>query len=534
MSRQESNEAQWAAVQGGPYARLRRFDGARAWTVTGCSALIAGCDLVALWVGLRVAAHVPLVPVGLYVALVALLLCGGRLWTPRITLRVAEDAPAILGRLAVALFPFMVALQHDSRLAGLLDGAPIAAVLLIAGRAFSYRLIIAARKNGMISQNTLILGARGVGAELATVALEHPEYGLRPIGFLDGSDQAEAPIPILGDVQRLGDVLKEFEVDRVLVAFSGIPDGDMVSLLQACGQARAEIHVVPRLFEASAAPHCRDTDDLWGIPVVRLRRAALRSVAWRAKRVLDVVLASVALVASAPAFVLVAMAVRLTSPGPALFRQHRVGKDGRGVMLLMFRTLQVNGDSDTTWSVANDMRQTGIGRLLRKTSLDELPQLLNVLRGEMSLVGPRPERPHFVSEFSTSVPHYQARHRVPAGMTGWAQVHGLRGDTSLSDRARFDNQYIERWSFWGDVVILMRTFTAIGGEITRDAELALRARCRQLLVERSAWLRRAPAIGMIGGATPTGSTCTSPPLEAVRPVVSNRAFNGEAKGTSPL
>jgi lipopolysaccharide/colanic/teichoic acid biosynthesis glycosyltransferase len=159
----------------------------------------------------------------------------------------------------------------------------------------------------------------------------------------------------------------------------------------------------------------------------------------------------------APVLLAAAVAVRRSSPGPVLFRQLRVGRNGALFKLLKFRTMAVNDDADTTWSVDGDERVTRAGRFLRRTFLDELPQILNVLRGEMSLVGPRPERPYFARRFAGNVPRYEDRHRVPAGMTGWAQVHGLRGDTPIPDRVRFDNYYIEHWSLWLDIVVLART-----------------------------------------------------------------------------
>jgi lipopolysaccharide/colanic/teichoic acid biosynthesis glycosyltransferase len=183
------------------------------------------------------------------------------------------------------------------------------------------------------------------------------------------------------------------------------------------------------------------------------------------KRVLDVIVAGAALTLTAPLFGLVALAVRLSSPGPILFRQKRVGQDGREIDVLKFRTLRRNEDSDTQWSVVGDARLTPVGRLLRRTSIDELPQLWSVLLGDMSLVGPRPERPFFVRRFSADVSGYKDRHRLPVGLTGWAQVHGLRGDTSIEERARFDNDYIEHWSLWRDLVILGRTLA----EVVRSA-----------------------------------------------------------------
>jgi exopolysaccharide biosynthesis polyprenyl glycosylphosphotransferase len=184
------------------------------------------------------------------------------------------------------------------------------------------------------------------------------------------------------------------------------------------------------------------------------------------KRGLDVLVAGVGLLAAAPVLAVAAVAVHVSSPGPILFRQMRVGRGGRAFALLKFRSMRMNDDSDTAWSVADDDRVTPVGRFLRRTSLDELPQLLNILSGDMSLVGPRPERPHFVEQFVETIPGYRDRLRVPVGLTGWAQVHGLRGDTSIADRVRFDNAYIENWSLWLDIVILARTIreALMGGE----------------------------------------------------------------------
>jgi len=171
-------------------------------------------------------------------------------------------------------------------------------------------------------------------------------------------------------------------------------------------------------------------------------------------------LAALALVVVSPLYVVIAVIVRITSPGPVHFRQQRVGERGATVEVLKFRSMRVNSRSDVEWSPA-DEAVTGIGRVLRLTGLDELPQLWNILKGDMSLVGPRPERPFFVEQFRAEVPRYEARHRAPAGLTGLAQVHGLRGDTSIDERARLDNQYIENWSLWRDVVILFQTFSAV-------------------------------------------------------------------------
>ena len=214
---------------------------------------------------------------------------------------------------------------------------------------------------------------------------------------------------------------------------------------------------MPRLFELHNAN--RYTDEIWGIPLVRVRRAVFRSPWWTVKRVADVVVAGVAFLCLSPVLAAVALAVRYEGGPDIIFRQQRVGIDGRPFDVLKFRSLKPvdETESQTNWNIKHDDRLGPVGRFIRATSLDELPQLWNIIRGDMSLVGPRPERPHFVEQFSSHIPRYTARHRVPAGLTGWAQAHGLRGDTSIEDRARFDNYYIENWSPWLDMKIVVKT-----------------------------------------------------------------------------
>jgi lipopolysaccharide/colanic/teichoic acid biosynthesis glycosyltransferase len=221
-----------------------------------------------------------------------------------------------------------------------------------------------------------------------------------------------------------------------------------------------QVYVVPRFFEIGVSPRSIDTDDIWGIPLVRVRQAAFTSWTWRVKRAIDVAAAGALLVVTAPVMGTAALAVRLSSPGPILFRQHRVGQGGHEFEVLKFRTLPAT-HVDTAWNATDAEYANPVGRLLRRLSIDELPQLWNVLRGDMSLVGPRPERGYLVEEFNTSIHGYRDRHRLPMGLTGWAQVHGLRGETSLRERVRFDNQYIEHWSLWRDLTIMIRTVGAV-------------------------------------------------------------------------
>jgi exopolysaccharide biosynthesis polyprenyl glycosylphosphotransferase len=235
----------------------------------------------------------------------------------------------------------------------------------------------------------------------------------------------------------------------------------MIPILRASDRLPLEIYVMPRFFELGVAPEGSTTDDVWGIPLERLRRSARRSFAWRGKRVFDLVVTSALLLLTAPLMIAAVIAVALTSPGPVLFRQVRVGQRNELFELLKLRTLCVNSDGDTTWTTNGDHRVTPVGRILRRTCIDELPQLINVFRGQMSLVGPRPERPHFAAGFRRTIDGYGDRQRVPAGLTGWAQIHGLRGDTSIAERAHFDNHYVEHWSLWRDTVIIARTVGSI-------------------------------------------------------------------------
>jgi lipopolysaccharide/colanic/teichoic acid biosynthesis glycosyltransferase len=212
---------------------------------------------------------------------------------------------------------------------------------------------------------------------------------------------------------------------------------------------------------------------VWGIPLLRVQRAALRRQAWWVRRAIEVALASMLLVLASPLVAAIAVAVRFSSPGPILFRQHRIGQDGRTITVAKFRSLRVADaeDDDVVIDLRSDeglpvqarrqraveRRLTRVGRFLRSTGLDELPQLWSVLKGDMSLVGPRPEELTYVGTFTSAIQGYGERHRLPVGLTGWAQVHGLRGETSIAQRVRFDNLYIEHWSIWRDVVITLRT-----------------------------------------------------------------------------
>jgi exopolysaccharide biosynthesis polyprenyl glycosylphosphotransferase len=429
-------------------------------------ALLLCIDGIALLSAVAIAGSASLALV--YAGVALLTMAATHAYRVRITLRALDQAPWFVGRLAMALVLLAPVALYAGQTDVLLRVALLAVGFAVPGRVISFAILRRLRRHGALLEPAVILGAGEIGAEIARVLREDREYGIQPIGFLD-SVSGNLPLPVLGDVDELDRIVNRYDVRRAVVAFGPAREADMVKVLRTAVQHDVEVHIVPRFFDCGVAPEGPDTDDVRGIPLYRVRRAALRAPAWMFKRVLDVIIAGTILVLGAPIIGLVALAVKLSSPGPILFHQTRVGQDGREIEVLKFRTLRHNDDSDTQWSVVGDARLTPIGPFLRRTSLDELPQLWSVMRGDMSLVGPRPERPFFVRRFSANVDGYKDRHRLPVGLTGWAQIHGLRGDTSIEERARFDNHYIEHWSLWRDLVVLGRTATeVVRGACGRD------------------------------------------------------------------
>ena len=340
----------------------------------------------------------------------------------------------------------------------LLAVAVATAPILVAGRAASYGLERSLRaKTG--TARTLVVGGGDIARRVVQSLEEHQEYGLEVVGAVDDDPKyshTELGTRTIGGLADIPDLVKSHNIKVVLVAFSAAGQHGMVEIMRGAMAAGATVWVVPRFFELGAA----DTggDHLWGLPVMRLQAPARSRPEWMMKRTLDFVFAAIGVILAAPVLALLALLVRLEAGRPILLKQTRVGLDGKPFEILKFRTMRLGGQQveGTEWA-ADEARMTRVGRILRKTSLDELPQLFNVLKGDMSLVGPRPERPYFVDLFSDLYPSYNARHRLPAGITGWAQVHGLRGDTSIEERAAFDNYYIENWSLTQDLKILMRT-----------------------------------------------------------------------------
>jgi exopolysaccharide biosynthesis polyprenyl glycosylphosphotransferase len=426
------------------------------------SLLVLG-DLAALAIGLGVAQEFTAGHL-LYALIAFISLAASSAYRQRISLSALDEAP----RFAIAMsVPLLAVAPFADGASSLLWQAVVSLVAVVFIRGLVYATITRARRRGL-SERTLIAGTGHVGIELAHVLAAHSEYGLDVVGFV-GAPFPNLPGPLLADVAHLDDVITEHGIRRVLVAFGPTRESELVGVLRTAVLRDVEVHVVPRFFEVGVAPRGPDVDDLWGIPVYRVRQAALRAGAWRFKRALDIMVASVLMIVAAPIMAVAAVLVKMSGPGPVLFRQPRIGQHGTEFEVLKFRTLPVDYTAGAAWNAWDIEYSNPIGRWLRRLSIDELPQLWNILRGDMSLVGPRPELGHFVEQFSQSVYGYGDRHRLPVGLTGWAQIHGLRGATSLRERARFDNQYIEHWSLWRDLVILVRTGGAFFREPHPDA-----------------------------------------------------------------
>lgn len=350
----------------------------------------------------------------------------------------------------------------------------LASILVILQRAVLGLYHRARLVRGIGQRPTLIVGAGAIGARLARRLAGAPDYGLAPIGFLDDRPLPDAsvggrPAPVLGGLTDLDRVLAEYHVEQVVIAFSSAPDRAVVDLVRRCEELGVEVGLVPRLFDLWN--HRAAYDPIGGLPVLHLHGTDLHGWQFVVKAIMDRAVAGLALAILLPVLAGLALAVRASSAGPVLFRQRRVGLDGREFDLLKFRSMRQPTAAELAavedrgalapGGVEGVDRRTRVGRFLRRSSLDELPQLFNVLRGDMSIVGPRPERPEFVDRFRPLHDRYDERHRVKSGITGWAQIHGLRGRTSLADRIEMDNFYIEHFSIALDLRIIVRTLVVV-------------------------------------------------------------------------
>lgn len=427
-------------------------DGTRPLFVTG--------DIMAVAAAALITSADPLVAV-LYSILLLGAFGASGLYRSQLNQSALDDLPRLLRSWLVATSLILLGAQLAVGEPLGLWFACVAGLLLVAVRLLATLSVRVLRSSRVIAHPTIIVGADSTGRLISDKISDNPQCGLDTIGFLDHERVPASDLAMLGGPRDFRRVLQDYQPRALIVAHSHLTEAQLIDMIRACHRHYCEVFVLPRLYQVTNLGE--DTDFLGGMPLIRLRRRAYRTWGWRVKRMLDVVLSAIALVVLSPILALVAILVRIDGGPGIIFRQERVSVDGQRFQVLKFRSMRPanEAESQTQWNIAQDNRVGPIGRFLRMTSIDELPQLWNILRGDMSIVGPRPERPYYVNKFAETYGGYAARHRVPCGLTGWAQVHGLRGDTSIAERAQFDNFYIENWSLWLDVKIILMTFTSV-------------------------------------------------------------------------
>jgi exopolysaccharide biosynthesis polyprenyl glycosylphosphotransferase len=428
--------------------------------------------------------HVPSEPIGWMLAfsvLVVLLFRLRGLYTPPMRLELTEALREIVSATAIAAVLTMAArvlTTNEAYVAAETVRHWLAVVpLLLAGRAVVLLSEARRRRVGVAGRRTLVVGAGVIGRLTASRLLSDPALGLVPVGFLDDDpldgDDETAELHVYG-WDEFETVATEQRLEHVIIAFSGEDHPRLIALARRAWELGVAVSVVPRLFELEGERAV--TEHLGGLPLVALHPADRQSWQFRLKYALDRVVAAGLLLLVAPVLLAAMAAIRLTIGGPVLFRQPRVGRDGVIFEMLKLRTLRdapAGYEADAEWAAmeldgepiaANAPLETRVSpatHFLRRSAIDELPQLWNVVRGDMSLVGPRPERLPYAERFGDRIYRYSDRHRVKSGLTGLAQVNGLRGQTSLRDRIEWDNHYIENWSHWLDLKILLKTAPAL-------------------------------------------------------------------------
>jgi exopolysaccharide biosynthesis polyprenyl glycosylphosphotransferase len=400
------------------------------------------------------------------------------LYRLRIKIRTLDDVRVVLVQTTLAAMVIMTVRllmsASPSIAAESLRPWAFAAVYVGAGRVALYWSQTKARAAGESVRPTLIIGAGRVGRTIAKRLAEHPEYGLRVVGFVDAEPlevDDGLDLPVLGDGSDLERIAGLYGIQHLVVTFSTSSDEELLGLVNRAEAMGMPVSIVPRLYEK--VPERVTIEHFGGLPLVTAHPTNPRGLEFAAKYAFDRLAGIVGFLVISPVFAAAAIAVYVSMGRPIFFKQIRVGRDGRTFGILKFRSMKLAtaqeldagrkaiAEGSAPGGVEGVDRRTKVGAFLRRTSIDELPQLLNVIKGDMSLVGPRPERPEFVSQFEHSVYRYADRHRVKSGITGWAQVHGLRGKTSIDDRAEWDNWYVENFSLWLDTKIMFMTVAAV-------------------------------------------------------------------------
>jgi exopolysaccharide biosynthesis polyprenyl glycosylphosphotransferase len=337
-------------------------------------------------------------------------------------------------------------------------------LLVVMGREVYRAVRHILRRHGVDRENLLIVGVGKIARDITRKIQSSPQLGFNIVGIVSARAKQKGNVlgvPIIGDdYHQIPYLLDAYSVEQVIIALPDAQRSELVDLISMCRRGRVDIKIYPDMFAYVARD--MSVDELGGVPLLTVRDIALRGWKLSLKRGLDAVGSVLGLVFLSPFMLLTAILVRMESPGSVFYTQERMGLDGRPFQMIKFRSMRADAETNGPgWTVQDDPRVTRLGRFLRRTSWDEIPQLINVLLGDMSLVGPRPERPMYVQQFRERIPRYMERHREKAGMTGWAQANGLRGDTSIEERTSYDLWYVENWSLWLDIKIIIRTILNI-------------------------------------------------------------------------
>jgi exopolysaccharide biosynthesis polyprenyl glycosylphosphotransferase len=331
-------------------------------------------------------------------------------------------------------------------------------LLIFIMRELIYRFELSMLRRGYGSKRAIILGNEQSGLNLHDKLIKQPAWGIEPLGFLTDS---ELQFPVLGGIDQFDETIKKYNVDMVIFNLPAEKRDLVANIVISNENINVEYMITPDIMGMFTS---RSTSgQIEGIPVLRWGRTPIEGYARIVKRLFDLIISGVVIFITSPIMLILSIVIKIDSRGPALFKQRRMGRNGREFIMLKFRSMKFDSDNPngTGWTVENDPRRTRVGEFIRRFSLDELPQLFNVFVGHMSLVGPRPEQPDYVRQFKDAIPQYFQRHKVKSGITGWAQVNGLRGDTSITERTRHDLYYVENWSLIFDIKIILLTVRSI-------------------------------------------------------------------------
>ena len=374
---------------------------------------------------------------------------------------------ATLLTIAFVSFVFRDTLQIQRMM--LLLAWAVGIITLTLGRIIHGRVQRVLQRRGIGAERVLIIGTGEVGRMILQKIQHTPGLGYRVAGFVEANFEGEAPpaarvmgLPVFGAVADLPKIIEGQGIEEVIIGLPEATHQELVGIVSQCEREKVSIRVFPDVFQIMASEVT--ISDLGGLPLLTIRDVALRGWKLTLKRIVDIAFSGTFLLVASPIMMLTALLIKFDSPGPVFFAQERMGLDAKPFKMLKFRSMRADAErSGPGWTTKDDPRRTRVGAFIRKTSIDEFPQFINVLMGDMSVVGPRPEQPAYVEQFRSSIPRYMERHREKAGVTGWAQINGLRGDTSIAERTKYDLWYTENWSLWLDFKIILRTaFRALG------------------------------------------------------------------------